>query len=277
MSRASQAMEGSLGSFAQVDATNAADMVERLDTMHMLEFFRAYKQETFSLMDLTAGARAADIGCGTGEDAVSLADLVGDSGQVVGFDVSEAILVEARQRHAAARSNLDFLAGAADALPVAAESFDAVRADRVLTHVPDVPAALKEMMRVVKPGGHVVISEPDMRGCWVASDHHAITDRIMRAIAMSCRQPSIGRDLYHHFLDAGLADVGLALRSVAIADPLAVEKILKFRATAEALVRDGELTEHEAALWLADFDQRAARNRFLAGVTIFIVNGSKPR
>lgn len=277
MSQVNSTTDAPLGSFSRVDATNAEDMVARLDTMHMLDFFRAYKTETFSLMNLKAGTKAADIGCGTGDDALSIAGRVGESGMSVGFDISEAMLIEARKRHGAGRENLHFFAGAADALPVPAESFDAVRGDRVLTHVADVAAALKEMVRVLKPDGRLVISEPDMRGCWVASDHHAITDRVMQAIAASCRQPSIGRDLYHHFLDAGLDDVSLALRSVAIADPSAVERILKFRATVDTLVDEGALTEQDAELWLGEIEQRGRSNRFLAGVTIFIVDGRKPR
>lgn len=269
--------DGLLGNFAQVDRTNAADFVERLDTMHMLDFFRAYKQETFGLMGLGPGAEVADVGCGTGEDAQALAEFVGQGGASTGFDVSESILDEARKRHGTGRDNLRFIRGAADALPVPDGSFDALRADRVLTHVTNVPAAMREMARVLKPGGRLVISEPDMRGCWVTSNNHTITDRVMYAIATSCKQPSIGRELYHHFLDAGLADVRLTLRSVAISDPVAVEKILKFGLAMNALVEAGELTTEEVALWQAEFEERQRLNRFLAGVTMFIVDGKKPK
>jgi hypothetical protein len=50
MSQTGRPSEGLLGNFARVDSTNSADLVGRLDAMHMLEFFRAYKQETFTLL-----------------------------------------------------------------------------------------------------------------------------------------------------------------------------------------------------------------------------------
>lgn len=266
---------GFLGNFANVDQTNPAELVGRLDTMHALEFFRAYKRETFSLMQLGAAASAADVGCGTGEDARQMAELVGKAGRVVGFDISEAMLKEARARHEASVPNLQFVQCSANDLKAPSASFDAVRADRVLTHVPDTMGALREMVRVVKPGGRVVVSEPDMLGCWVNSAHHATSTRILQAIAHSCERPFAARDLYHQFQDVGLAEVRLILRSVALTDPQAADDILKFGTAIETMIEQGKLGEEEARLWLADFDERRRTGRFLGGATIFIVAGVK--
>ena len=276
MSPASHAAEGSLGSFANVDTADPADLVHRLDAMHMLDFFRAYKHETFGLLGLAPGDRVADVGCGTGDDARNLAAIVGAAGTAVGFDLSDSMLAEARSRHAGAQKNLRFIRAAADDLGVEAAAFDAIRADRVLTHVPDPAAAIREMVRALKPGGRIVVSEPDMPGCWATSNHHAISEKILRSIAMSCQQPYAARDLYHLFLDAGIGEVHLALRPVAISDPEPVENILRFAATAEAMVGNGELGKAEAGRWHADFEERRRRGRFLAGMTMFIVAGRKP-
>jgi ubiquinone/menaquinone biosynthesis C-methylase UbiE len=266
-----------LGNFANVDQADPADLVGRLDTMHGLEFFRTYKKETFALMQLAPGSHAADVGCGTGEDARHLAELVGENGGVVGFDVSEAMLKEARVRKSGSFANLKFVHSSAEKLKFESNVFDAIRADRVLTHVPDTSGALREMVRVVKPGGRVIVSEPDMPGCWVTNQHHAITDRIMKAIAESCVHPYVARDMYHHFWDAGLIDIRLILRSVALVDPDPVEKILKFSAAIEAMIAAEELSSDEAALWMSEFEERRKADRFLGGVTIFIVSGVKPK
>jgi ubiquinone/menaquinone biosynthesis C-methylase UbiE len=265
-----------LGNFANVDQANPAELVGRLDTMHALEFFRSYKSETFSLMQLGAAASAADVGCGTGEDARQMAGLVGKAGLVVGFDISEAMLQEARSRHDTSIPNLQFIQSPADDLKAPAASFDAIRADRVLTHVPDTAAALREMVRVVKPGGRVVVSEPDMLGCWVNNAHHATSTRILQAIAHSCERPFAARELYHHFQDAGLVDVRLMLRSVALTDPQSADNILKFGTAIETMIERGKLSREEAGLWLADFEERRRTGRFLGGATIFIVAGVRP-
>jgi ubiquinone/menaquinone biosynthesis C-methylase UbiE len=267
--------EALLGDFAHVDHADSIDLVGRLDTMHALEFFRAYKQETFALMRLSSGAKAGDIGCGTGDDAHRMAEIVGASGRIVGFDVSEAMLGAARQRHGNV-TNLSFVRSAADAIDTPANSLDAVRADRVLTHLADPCAALREMVRIVRPGGRIVVSEPDMPGCWVTNRYNEISARIMRVIAASCVNPYVARDLYHHFQDSGLEDVGLMLRSLVLTDPEPVQNILKFDVAMRAMIANGEMTSEEADRWLADFVQRRDRHRFLAGVTIFIVSGTKP-
>ncbi|HZT19017.1 MAG TPA: methyltransferase domain-containing protein [Dongiaceae bacterium] len=276
MSQTVPSLSGSLGSFAKVDSTNSSDLVERLDTMHMLAFFRAYKQETFALLGLQPGLAAGDVGCGTGEDARSMADIVGAGGSVIGFDLSEAMLAEAERRHVKRGANLRFVRAPADDLGLPAETLDAVRADRVLTHVPDPARAIREMVRVLKPGGRVVVSEPDVPGCWVAHRRQETSDRILRTIAMSCRQPFVARDLYHLFLDAGVVDVRLMLRPLAITEPEPVETILRFGATVEAMTRDGLLDAEEARQWCSELEERRSRDRFLAGVTIFIVAGRKP-
>lgn len=276
MSSADLGNRGFLGNFANVDQSDSSDFVGRLDTMHALEFFRAYKKETIGLMRIGTGNHVADVGCGTGEDARQLAEVVGKSGRAVGFDTSEAMLKEARARHGGNIPNLQFIQSTADNLDAKSGCFDAVRADRVLTHVPDIAAALREMLRVVKPGGRVVVSEPDMLGCWMNNAHHAISGRILQAIAHSCAQPFAARDLYYSFQDAGLTNVRLVLRSVALTDPASADNILKFGAAMEAMIARGKLSTEEAGLWQEEFEERQRTGRFLAGATIFIVVGLKP-
>lgn len=276
MTDADSKSEGLLGNFANVDQTDSAELVGRLDTMHALDFFRSYKQETFALMRFGAGDSAADVGCGTGEDARHISDIVGKTGRVVGFDISEAMLNEARNRHGATTPNLQFVQSAADDLKAPSADFDAIRADRVLTHVPDTAAALREMIRVVKPGGRVVVSEPDMLGCWVNNAHYATSTRILQGIAHSCASPFAARELYHNFRDAGLVDVRLILRSVALTDPQSADNILRFGTAIETMIEKGKLDAGEARLWLADFEERRRSGRFLGGATIFMVAGVKP-
>jgi ubiquinone/menaquinone biosynthesis C-methylase UbiE len=264
-----------LGNFASVDQADTADLVDRLDTMHTLDIFRSYKRETFDLMRLGPGSHAADLGCGTGEDARRMLDIVGPAGGITGFDMSAAMLAEAGARHGDA-ARLRFVSSSADRLDAPDASFDAIRADRVLTHVPDTDAALREMVRVVKPGGRVVVSEPDMPGCWVTNKHHGVSMRVLQVIAESCVQPYLARELYHGFLDAGLTDVTLLLRPLVVYEPEAAANILKFDGAMRSMIGEGQLDPAEAQDWLADFEERRRSGRFMAGVTIFIAAGTKP-
>lgn len=264
-----------LGGFARVDDSTSRQFASRLDAMHALEFFKAYKRQTFALMRIGGGSRVGDIGCGTGEDAKNLSELVGVHGHVTGFDLSEAMLSEAKSRYANVH-NLAFVLSDADRVDAPTASFDAVRLDRVLTHVPDIPAVFAELRRIVKPGGRIVISEPDMPGVWQSSRHPQLSAKIFRAIADSCAQPYAARDLYHAFSDAGLIEVELHLHSAAIADPSAAETTLNFEATIKSMLAVGSLTTEQSALWINEFEEQRRRARFLGGITVFVVSGINP-
>jgi ubiquinone/menaquinone biosynthesis C-methylase UbiE len=263
-----------LGDFAHVDAADSDDLVARLDTMHTLDSFKIYKEETFDILRAQPGSRLADIGCGTGEDARHLAERVAPNGEVVGFDLSEAMLRQARERHGAV-SGLSFIQGPSDQLDAPTSSFDGARADRVLIHVPNPMRTLEEMIRITKPGGRIVVSEPDMPGCWVASNDYALTDRIMQEIAKSCVTPYLARDLWAMFHDAGLKNVSLAVRTVLVFNPASVARILDFEGVVRGMLTRNLLTSEEVTQWTEDFAERGRQGRFAAAVCIMIAAGTK--
>lgn len=98
------------------------------------------------------GPRVVDLGCGTGYLTAWLAER---SGEVIGVDHSERMLEEARGSVPAA----EFRQGELDALPLAEAEVHAAFANLVWHHVPDHDAAAREVHRIVKPGGHVVVSD----------------------------------------------------------------------------------------------------------------------
>jgi SAM-dependent methyltransferase len=113
-----------------------------------------------SLGAVQAGARVVDIGCGGGIDSLIAARMAGPTGQVIGVDMTPAMLARARQ--AAARTdlmNIEFREGYGEALPVADCFADIVISNGVLNLMPDKPAALAEMARVLKPGGRLQIGD----------------------------------------------------------------------------------------------------------------------
>jgi len=95
----------------------------------------------------------ADLGCGTGQLAARLAPHVA---RVVGVDASAAMLRAARRR-AAGLANLELRQGRLEALPVEAAACDAALMVLVLTYVPEPGAALREMARILRPGGRAVV------------------------------------------------------------------------------------------------------------------------
>lgn len=106
---------------------------------------------------LRPGDRLLDAGCGSGHWAVAFA---GRGVRVAGIDLSPEMIRHARVRGAAAGADVDWRVGDLAALPFPDGAFDAIHARVALHFVPDVPAALRELRRVLRPGGRLLASVP---------------------------------------------------------------------------------------------------------------------
>lgn len=130
-----------------------------------------------------------------------LARLVGPTGRAVGVDLSSTMIATARDRSRDCGLNLSFVRRDVQKLDFDDECIDALRAERLLQHIPDADAALREMIRVLKPGGRIVSWESDLDLFIIdADDYH--TSRVMqRFISDKFHQGAIGHRLYRRFLE----------------------------------------------------------------------------
>jgi SAM-dependent methyltransferase len=109
---------------------------------------------------IRTGDTVLDIGSGSGTDALIASRLVGPSGRVIGLDLTEAMRNKLRAIAAGAgAANLEVLAGNAEAIPLPNASVDVVSSNGVLNLVPDKPAAIREITRVLRPGGRLQLAD----------------------------------------------------------------------------------------------------------------------
>jgi SAM-dependent methyltransferase len=114
----------------------------------------------FSLTTLDTGETVVDVGCGAGIDSLIAAQMVGPTGQVIGVDMTAAMLEKAGASATVADiANVEFRSGYGESLPVDDEWADLVISNGVLNLMPDKIAALREMARVLKPGGRLQIGD----------------------------------------------------------------------------------------------------------------------
>jgi len=114
----------------------------------------------FRIGQLRPGERVVDVGSGAGIDSLIAAKMVGPSGQVIGVDMTPAMLEMARKSASEARAGyVEFREGLAESLPVPDGWADVVISNGVLNLLPDKLAALQEMARVLKPGGRLQIGD----------------------------------------------------------------------------------------------------------------------
>ncbi len=106
------------------------------------------------------GHTVLDIGCGSGTDTLLAAQFVGNSGKVIGIDMTEPMRRKAEQnRQNAHADNVTILEGNAEELPAQDSSVDVVTSNGVLNLVPDKRKAFSELYRVLKPGGKIQIAD----------------------------------------------------------------------------------------------------------------------
>lgn len=114
------------------------------------------KSQSLDALGLVPGAAVLDVGCGPGGDVQALA--AAKAYRVVGVDICRPMLGAARTDGATSAA---FICADAIRLPFSDSTFDAVRSERMLQHLPDPASAVTEMVRVTHPGGRLVLIDTD--------------------------------------------------------------------------------------------------------------------
>jgi SAM-dependent methyltransferase len=156
-----------------------------------------------AVAELHEGDTVLDLGSGGGIDVLLSARRVGPSGTVYGLDMTDEMLALAQQNaRDAGVSNVHFLKGLIEAIPLPADSVDVVISNCVVNLSTDKPAVLGEIARVLRPGGRIGISDI------VAEDRLTPEDRAARGSFVGCVAGALSETEYRRGLeDAGLANI----------------------------------------------------------------------
>ena len=166
-----------------------------------------------AVVALHEGETVLDLGSGGGIDVILSAQRVGPTGTVYGLDMTDEMLALARENaRAAGATNVHFLKGLIENVPLAAESVDVVISNCVVNLSPEKEKVVTEIERVLRPGGRVGISDV------VAEDRLSTADRAERGSHVGCIAGALSIGEYREGLErAGLVDVEVELTH-AVAD-----------------------------------------------------------
>ncbi len=250
--------------------TNPVDYLSRI-----AELFAGYKQRALDFLDCSAGEHLVDVGCGPGDDLLVLAKAFPEQLTLTGIELDTASLNSARARAKAAGVRINFLQGQIRSLPLPDESADVTHCDRMFQHLENPDAALKEMIRVIKPGGRVLVVDVDWGSLILDHPSADRTDELVDFIRDSHVNGRAGRKLRGAFQRAGLKDIQAYADSVSINNWNVAKTIWGLEDAVNRMVSDRIWTQHQAEHWLHEGDLHAEKNEFSAAMTGFVVRGRK--
>lgn len=133
---------------------------DKMNSIISFKLHMKWRRKVNEAMDIKPGSTVLDLCCGTGDWTLALSKAVGSTGHVTGLDFSEGMLSVAKKKSKINQlDNTSFVQGNAMDLPFEDNSFDYITIGFGLRNVPDAQHVLREMKRVVKPGGLITILE----------------------------------------------------------------------------------------------------------------------
>jgi SAM-dependent methyltransferase len=263
------------GFHAVDDHPDTATLVAALDLQAEFPAVQRLRATALDTLTLQPGDHVLDAGCGTGDMTGQLATKVAPRGRVVGIDISETMLGEARRRHADCSPPLELRYGTVTDLDLDSGSFDAVYCERVLQHLAEPQRAISELVRVTRTGGRVAVIDTDWGMHAIAGADLSLTRRITACWAEHLPNGWSGRSLPAQLIDNGLLPDPVVVADTIITTKPASPTMEPFTTMAAAAERDGDLTADQAACWLRELRESAARGRLFWAVTMFLITATR--
>lgn len=233
------------------------------------------RRMAFDALHLSEGDTVVDIGCGNGLLTQEIARAVGATGRVIGVDPSEDMRAPAAAR-CSEFSTVQIEDGRADALPLQDGQADKAVAVQVLEYLSDIPAAICEAYRVLRPGGRIValdtgfrtldwFSEEESRMCRIqaAWDHHYTEARVAALWPRMAREAGFVAVEVEPFTfcDVTLRPDGIAFMLMHLMSRYAVD--------------NGHMRQSEAKAWFDEQVELAREGRFFFSLTYYRMSAVK--
>ena len=241
--------------------------VQQLEVMYRARDVLRRRRLVREALAVERGHRVLDVGCGPGFYSAELLAEVGAKGSVVGVDTSAAMLAGAARR-CEGQGDVAFHEGSATSIPVEDRAFDRVLCVQVLEYVADVPAALAELYRVLRPGGRALVWDVDWSTLsWHSGDAERM-QRMLRAWDRHLAHPALPRTLAAALRAAGFTEVRVEAHAFATTelDPETFGGTVLSRVE-QYLAGLDDVDREEAKAWAEEQHELGARGEYFFAVT----------
>jgi ubiquinone/menaquinone biosynthesis C-methylase UbiE len=260
-------------SFSDLDNDSNADFfINSMDIMYSIKEVQSIKKRAIASMNLNIGDKVLEVGCGHGQDVEIISKIIGDEGSVVGIDSSVRMISEAKKL--SKQTNAEYLVMSAKNINFNDSFFSACHADRLLVGHQDYNNIFDEILRVLKPGGTISITDVDALSIIMYPFTNS-TQKILNQIHRSFINPFIGRSLPALFVEKNLKNIQTFPDLLMINDFNILAKIFNFSDIINELILRNELTIIEGNNWLDSMLKASQEGSFMYCVSFFTTTGQK--
>jgi len=245
---------------------------DRLDAYEQMFRWRPEMEPLLTPAALAAGQVVLDYGCGPGWLAIEIAGRVGPSGHVHAVDLNAEFLARAERNAAAAglRDRVTFHRSHDERVPLGDRLFDRAVTKNVLEYVTDLDDTLRELRRVLRPGGLLHVIDSDWGMLAVEPLDAQRIGELFAAASIAYRTPLIGRKLYGALRRAGFADVRVQVLASADTRGHFAPVVFNMASYARA---SGRLEAAKIDRLLADLKSAIETGDYLLVLPQFLVSG----
>jgi arsenite methyltransferase len=251
------------------------------ETSRVVEEFNASqgamerRRRIIAALALQAGEAILDVGSGPGHQVFEMSSVVGPGGRVQGIDPAESAIAIAARR-CSGLSNIHFELGDAGQLPFEDETFDAVMSSQVFEYLENVSGGLREMYRVLRPGGRVLIHDTDWGALLWRSSDAARMARVMKVWDRHLADPYLPQTLAPRLRHAGFGNIKVEpiVQLETEFDPGSVSAVLMRFIV--GYVESQGISASETSAWAADLENLGAAGDYFFSSNEYMFVGRKP-
>ena len=242
------------------------------------QVFKEIKNYSYEQIAIASGDRVLDVGCGPGIDVVGLAKQVTPGGLAVGIDYDSEMIAEAKtlaESHKVA-DTVEFYTHDVATLPFDDNYFDSCRSERVFMHLADPLQVLKEMYRVAKVKGRVVVIDSDWNSLSIDcqfTDTERKLFQFHRDNVMTSGYA--GRSLFRFFQEVGFSEILIKIFPLFTTNLDAFSNIVRRQVIEERALAAKVMGNEELIRWQTQLQQAADKGCFFCSMNIISVFGIK--
>jgi arsenite methyltransferase len=254
---------------------SSQEVAHQLEALYTTADIAAQRQATIDALLPQPGERILDVGSGPGLLTLEIAARVAPNGNVTGIDVSTDMIKLAQSRQEDAQCII-FQEGDAVSLPFADATFDAAVSVQVYEYVDALTEAFKEVYRILRPGGRIVIIDTDWDSIIWHVDNCCLMARVMDTWKLRFAHPYLPRTLRRRLRDAGFVNQrtkSLTVLNTEYSD--ATYSIRHLPLMRQFLVQNG-LSESDVTSWTKDLEHQGRQDTYFFSLNRYLFVATKP-